>query len=133
MSIISGPTEHEHQVAIFDWIETAKNRVPELGLLFAIPNGGSRSFRKDAKGRRFSPEGQRMKKEGVRSGVPDLMLPVARRGYHGLFIEMKRSGGKASEAQLMWKAWLTEQGYLSLICVGADDAIDKLSWYVGLQ
>jgi hypothetical protein len=114
--------EHAEQVALFKWIELAKGRVPELALMFAIPNQSQGNIQR----------GRYYKAEGQKAGVPDTMLPVARRGYHGLFIEMKRSGGKPSEAQLMWKAWLKEQGYLSLICVGAEDAIDKLSWYVGL-
>jgi hypothetical protein len=115
--------EHAEQVALFKWIDLAKNRIPELALMFAIPNQSQGNMLR----------GKYYKAEGQRKGIPDVMLPVARRGYHGLFIEIKRSGGKPSESQLMWKALLKEQGYLSLICIGAGDAIDKTSWYVGLQ
>jgi hypothetical protein len=114
--------EHAEQVALFKWVEIAKNRVPELALMFAIPNQSQGNVQR----------GRYYKAEGQRAGIPDTFLAVARRGYHGLFIEMKRQGGKVSENQLMWQALLKEQGYLSLVCVGAQDAIDKLSWYVGL-
>ena len=30
-----------------------------------------------------------LKRQGVKAGVPDIMLPAARAGYHGLYIELK--------------------------------------------
>ena len=38
--------------------------------------------------------GARLKAMGVQAGVPDLLLFVARNGYHGLAIEMKSRKGK---------------------------------------
>lgn len=35
--------EHYEQVALFDWARQAEGRFPELGLLFAVPNGGARN------------------------------------------------------------------------------------------
>lgn len=35
--------EHNEQVALFDWARQAEGRFPELGLLFAVPNGGARN------------------------------------------------------------------------------------------
>ncbi len=95
------------------WAEWAAFDRPELALLYAIPNGGARD----------AVTGARMKAEGVKAGVPDLFLPVARCGYHGLFVEMKRrDGGKVSPAQRLWIERLTEQGYLVAVCHGRDAA-----------
>jgi len=60
------------------------------------------------KGGWFSPTAQKLKKEGVKRGIPDIFLPCARGGSHGLFIEMKARDGKVSEEQagvhkLLWK------------------------------
>ena len=36
-------TEHEEQVALMRLVEMHKGRWPELGMLFAVPNGGDRN------------------------------------------------------------------------------------------
>jgi len=76
-------------------------------------------------------QGQRME-AGMRRGVPDLCLPVARHGYHGLYIELKVAGGRLSEAQDGWIAALTKQGYLCRVIVEElSEARELLRWYVG--
>lgn len=114
------PVEREHfeQVALFVWADLNAYRCPELSLLFAIPNGGKRS--KAVAGK--------LKAEGVRAGVPDLCLPVARGQYHGLFIELKAERGRVTPLQYEWAEALTDQGYLALVCHGwerAKTAIEK--------
>ena len=59
--------EGAEQTALFDWVEIAKGTMPELALLFHIPNGGLRS----------KTEAARMKRQGVKAGVPDMLLPAA--------------------------------------------------------
>jgi len=125
------PTEHEEQVAVMDWATANSGRWSELKLLHAIPNGGSRAAKIDRKGRRYSPEAQRMVAEGVKSGVPDLDLPVARRGFHGLRIEMKAIDGTVSSEQKWWLRELGEQGYCAIVRNGADAAIAAIKWYLG--
>ena len=44
--------------------------------------------------------GARLKTVGLKSGVPDLCIPVARGPYHSLYIEMKAQGGKPTESQV---------------------------------
>jgi hypothetical protein len=105
-------TEHGHQVALFAWAAIQCGHHPELKLLFAIPNGGSRGDNK----RSAMIQGATMKAEGVKPGVSDCMLPVSRHGMHGLWIEMKKPGGKESEEQIKWGAAMVEQGYWYQCC-----------------
>ena len=130
------PTEHQEQVAVIQWAKAMHTVLPELKLLFAIPNGGMRprvKFFKKGKIVDISPEGQKLRKEGVQPGVPDLLLPVARHGYHGLFVEMKRNGESQSPAQEAWEALLLDQGYAVSVCHGTDVAIAELSGYLALK
>lgn len=87
--------------------------------LFAIPNGGLRNI----------ITARNMKAEGVRPGVPDLFLAVARGDYHGLFIEMKRvKGGRVSDSQSSMLEILNSNGYQAIVCKGweaAKEAIEK--------
>jgi hypothetical protein len=47
----------------------------------------------------------------VKRGVPDLFLPVARGGFHGLWIELKAGKNPVNAAQKEWHAALVLQGY----------------------
>lgn len=106
------PTEHDEQRALVELIAWHANQRPALALLYAVPNGGAR----------HKATAGRMKAEGQRAGVPDLVLPVARGGYHGAYVEMKRPGGKVSPEQRAWLAALAAEGYYTAVCYGADDA-----------
>lgn len=103
-------SEHDHQVALIKWFDLRYKE--HRGRLFAIPNGGQRHVIVAAK----------LKAEGVRKGAPDLMLPVPKNGYHGLFIELKKEKGRATEEQEEWLDYLNQQGYLAMLCRGADEA-----------
>lgn len=119
-------SEHMEQCEVMEW---ARRKVwdkscPELDLLFAIPNGGHRN----------KLTGARLKAEGVKAGVSDLFLSVARWGLHGLYIEMKQeSKGKLSPAQQTWRDLVQEQGYGFVCCHGAAEAIEALSVYLGIE
>ena len=94
---------------------------PELALCFAIPNGGSRDKR----------EAHNLRLQGVKRGVPDIFLPAARKGFHGLFIELKRTkGGKVSEDQRAWLDALTRQGYRAVVCYGFEEAQHEIESYL---
>ena len=118
-------SEHVEQRDVIQWCNIMKySGVKELGLIFAVPNGGLRNITTAVK----------LKAEGVKSGVPDLMLPVSRKDYHGLFIEMKREkSGKMSEMQLQWRDDLKEQGYYCVQCRGSAMAISALKYYLDLE
>ena len=114
------PSEHLEQVSTIQWYD----RVYNDGLLFAIPNGGKRHPKVAAE----------MKLEGVRSGVPDLFLPVPAGGHHGLFIEMKRQkGGRVSPEQKQWLEYLRGAGYLAVVCKGFEEAKEAITDYLEIH
>lgn len=63
--------------------------------------------------------------------MPDICLPVAKGGYNGLYIELKRvANGRVSEEQKRWLNALHEKGYAAEVCYGADDAIKMIMKYL---
>jgi hypothetical protein len=114
--------EHQEQAALFGWAKAHEHEWGgALKVLHAIPNGGYRGVQ----------SGFKLKQEGVKRGFPDIGLPVARKGVHGLYIELKRTkGGKVSPEQHEWHHWLTDNGYLVAVCHGADAAIEVIKEYL---
>jgi len=115
-------TEAGAQEAIFSWCDIQRNKYPELRLLHHIPNGGQRN----------KTTAIALKRQGVKAGVPDLMLPVARAGYHGLYIELKKEDktNKPTALQKQWLGDLQQQGYFATVCYGYDDAVKTLAAYL---
>ena len=115
------PSESVEQSRLFQWVRMQQGRWPELKLLYHIPNGGSR----------HRLEAIHLKQQGVRAGVPDLCLPVARDGCHGLYIEMKRlRGGRVSPEQVAWMEALQAEGYMVAVCQGWEMASDVILRYL---
>lgn len=124
------PTEHEEQVALFAWAEANEARWPGLANLFSVPNGGYRPMVTAAQ----------LKAEGQKPGVPDCFLAVPRpgvngKGYHGLFLELKRSdhSNHATPLQKEWIDRLRQWGYQAVICYGTQEAIDVIKAYLGIE
>lgn len=117
-------TEAQHQANVIKWSQQPSIRAkwPELALLHHIPNGGTRD----------AIEGKHLKQQGVKAGVPDLCLPVARGQYHGLYMEMKTETGRMSDAQEWWGKHLAAQGYFWEVCHGWQSAVRVLEWYLSL-
>jgi len=115
------PSESIEQTRLFQWARMQQGRWPELKLLYHIPNGGSR----------HRLEAIHLKQQGVRAGVPDLCLPVAREGCHGLYIEMKRlKGGRVSPEQAAWMDALQAEGYAVAVCHGWEMACEVIMRYL---
>lgn len=116
-------TEDGHQYALMLWAQqpSVRKQWPELALLYHIENE-----------RRCSPtEAARRRRMGVKRGVPDLCLPAARQGYQGLYIELKKPGGRVSEEQKWWIGRLAGQGYFATVSYGWEAAMAVLEWYLG--
>lgn len=115
------PYEAQEQSTLFQWARLMEGRYPELALMFAIPNGGSR----------HKLEAVNLKRQGVKKGVPDIFLPAVRGNWHGLFIELKRrKGGVVSVEQKAWGKDLAREGYVVATCPGADAAINIIQGYL---
>lgn len=132
--------EHREQRALIFWARCNETQLPALALLHAIPNGGRRppsrnrhgDILRDSKGRAVSLEAVRLKEEGVKPGIPDLHLPVARQGFHSLYIELKYGKNKTSEAQDQIIALLRAEGNRVEICYSWEAGRDALLDYMGV-
>jgi hypothetical protein len=120
----TAPTEYEEQIKLAEYLDMK-------GYLWChVPNGGNR----DAK------TGAKMKRQGVKPGVPDVLIfedPISRnlnlQSTRNIAIELKRENGSMSDLRDSQKEWLfdlEERGWLIKVAFGADDAIN---WLEGLE
>ena len=111
-------SEHEEQskfVAILRTlpIEAAKGA-------FAVPNGFLRT-----KAMRI-----RAWREGVHPGVPDIFIPFACKGFHGLFIEFKTPRGTLTKPQTDYLNLARARGYKAEVARSAEHALRIFSEYI---
>ena len=120
MSYMLSATEAQEQKWLFQWAGLHEQKFSELCLLHHVPNGG----------RRDKKEAASLKRQGVKAGVPDLVLPSAHGGYFGLYIELKAGKNKTSKIQNEWINQLKEQGYFVSVCYGWKEAADTIENYL---
>ena len=75
-------------------------------------------------------EGRKFKLMGVRKGVPDLFLSIPNKDYHGLYIELKKPGGKLSLEQIDNKDRFEAYGYEFYIIDTFDDFVRYVTEYL---
>ena len=109
----SVPLESYEQVQVANWLRAR-------GIAFChVPNGQLRNKRVAAQ----------LKREGVRRGVPDLLIfdRPPNGDYRGVAIEMKRlKGSTTTPEQLEWLKRLDREGWHASIAKGHAEAIDTL-------
>lgn len=118
--------EGQEQTALIRWLYGEKMRGQPVGELYdAIyhpPNGGARHKKTAAD----------MKRQGVKSGVSDLVVRQARGGWHGLYLELKatppRNAGLA-DSQREWLEGAEYEGYCSSLALGFEEAKAVLREY----
>jgi hypothetical protein len=124
LSPLADPHEDWHQARVMALAAQFTREAPSLAMLFHVPNGGKRD-----KGTAHNLEMQ-----GVKSGVPDLLLPVPLGGYTGLAIEMKRiKEGYPEDEQRVWMAALASAGWRVVLCRGWRAAWREIWRYVHLR
>ena len=123
-------TEAGHQKALFCQAAKHVKQYPELKWLHAIPNGGSRGDTKQG----AMIRGADLKAQGVKAGVSDVMLPVRRGTWSGLYVEMKKPGNikGTSAEQKEFIEFVRSQGYAALVCDSWESAwatiVQYLEW-----
>jgi len=139
-------SEHGEQAALFAWAAACHNvgivGADRLMQMYAIPNGGKRDPKTAAM----------LKAEGVRTGVPDVCLPVAvfadAGGPHyqyfsesfpfagvfcGLYIEMKKVKGGVLSPEQKERMDGLRNGYAVARANGWQQARDLVIAYLGLM
>jgi hypothetical protein len=124
-SLAKSGSESAEQTALFCWaaLPEQQEHYPELKFMFHIPNGGSRDKR----------EAGAFKAQGVKAGVPDIFLPVARGAFCGLWIEMKYGDNKPSDKQIEYLKFLVSQGYVVEVCYSWQEAAYVIEWYFQMR
>jgi len=115
-------SEHDEQAALFRWAAMSEARWPELRWLFAVPNGGHR----------HKATAGRLKAEGVKAGVPDVIFPIPFGPYAGLAIEMKHGKNRPTASQVAWLDGLAAAGHCTAVCYGWEEARAVIEHYLGL-
>lgn len=126
-------SEHQEQALVIQWAKLNELRYPELRWLYAVPNAA----------RRGKILAARMKREGLKAGVLDLVLPCARGGFNALYVEMKRlkpivradntvrmKATPLSAAQEEWAAGLRVLGNCVVVCYTAEEAQAAIEAYL---
>ena len=125
----AAPVDHEgqEQAVLVRWLHAEKMRHSHVGQaydhLYHVPNGGHRNKKTAAD----------LKKQGVKAGVPDLTLAMARGGYFGLYIEFKATpprNARLADSQREWLERLNAQGYAVVLGQGLESARGVIREYM---
>lgn len=104
-----------------DFQKTCASYLDRLGLVWChCPNGGKRNSR----------EASYLKQEGVKAGVPDILIFNKNKQYNGLAIELKVFPNKVSENQKEWLSNLSKLGWKTNVIYSIDDFIDEINSYI---
>ena len=108
-------TESQDQARIVRWCEQHEQQFPVLKLLFHVPNGMPASRRTAA----------RFVGQGLKRGVPDLVLPCPTMSSHGLYLELKNKASHhgTSFEQDEFIAALQDLGYRVHVCWSPEEAV----------
>lgn len=120
-TVMARHTEFQSCCALMQWwtFYARINKIPEF-LLLHIANQSAGGVR----------NGVNLKRMGVRQGTPDYLLAVARKGKHGLWIEMKSADGRIRPEQTIALEELAKQGYETALCRSTDEARTVIELYL---
>lgn len=93
---------------------------PKLArVIMHFPNEGKRTWY----------YGKLLQTMGMRAGVSDLFVAMARHEFIGAWIELKSAKGIVSSAQKEFLEDMRQQGYFTAVCRSIDECINTLTWY----
>ena len=130
------------QTNLFQFYAHVAGQVPEVEWAFHVPNGGHRHIK----------VAMDLKAQGVKAGVPDILIPVpsgvpmdektsalyvaahggtAPARYVGLAIELKVGKNTTSEEQRRWQSRFQQTGWRAVVCYGWEAAAKETIAYFG--
>lgn len=112
--------EYHEQMMLFSRIRNLEDRYPALKFCFHYPSGEARPTRTGAKLRRM----------GVRRGIPDVLCVWPMGGFHGLAIELKQGRNIPTKEQAAWLWDLHLLGWAVYIHYTWEDAWSTLCRYL---
>ena len=111
--------EADIQSEFFNRVKLFYPQIPDK-LLFSVPNGGSRN----------KIEAANLKRQGVKSGVADVILLVPKGGFASLCLEFKTKTGKQSPEQKEFQKQAENCGSKYVIVRSVKEAIEEMKIYL---
>lgn len=111
--------EGRMQADFFEKVPLFFPKLPDK-LLYAVPNGGSRN----------TIEAANLKRQGVKSGVSDVILQIPRKGFSCLCLEFKTPKGRQSDEQKEYQRQAEQYGSRYIIVRSVSEAIEAVKWYL---
>lgn len=127
--------ESDHARQLMKWVRLHEAQHPELRLFFHVPNEGRRTGR----------AGAHLVRQGLRAGVSDYILPVARMQsesgllYSALMLELKRPEAAKkkdkglSKTQKEWFVLCRRFGLCAAVGFGWQDSASKILRYLQMS
>lgn len=109
-------SEDAFQEAVTKYMALAYPRI----LYFHVPNEGQRNV----------VAGSKLKRKGLKRGIPDCIIEAPRRGYHGLRVELKVKGNYLSDEQKEVLAYYNENGYYATMVRSFDEFREIVDEYL---
>lgn len=111
-------------------IKDSKGNINSVSPIFHTPNGGVRGGKGEAGRKQAQRTGAMLKGLGVRSGIPDLILPISNGVYDQLWIEAKEPKGKQFHNQEVWEGFCFETNINYTVCYSTQEIIDTIVYYM---
>lgn len=118
-----GWSESDMQIHLFQWVDMLSASHPWMSTIFHPANGGHRHI----------STAERLKREGVRPGIPDVIIPKAiinedgQLQYVGMALELKITGNRLSKAQAIMLNQLIKQRWLVIVVY---DFFEVAAWHI---
>jgi hypothetical protein len=123
--------ESQLQIALFEWAKLqrlphADDVMPKSKIadyMFAYPLGVKLPVATAA----------RLNRHGAKAGVTDIILPLGRGGYFGLYMELKIKPNKLTALQIEWIEKMRRANYRTEIAYSFAEAIQCVRSYLSYQ
>lgn len=113
-------SEDGELIKFFEWLAWQTIQRPEFAVVHHVENERRTSW----------SQGKTRKQKGVKAGIPDIVAPIPRGRFPGLYIEMKSEHGKLSDKQKTMCELLHSLGHCVRLARSADEAIEIFKKYI---